>query len=69
VIEEAFGELAPLTSTKTACTLLGLSRSSLYRRRHPSPWAPPRGLDSTSSPAELADADAHAICQTAYLTS
>ena len=34
MIEEALGELAPLSSTKRACELLGVSRASLYRRRH-----------------------------------
>ena len=55
MIKEAFGELEPLTSTKTACTLLGVSRSSLYRRRNPSPPATPAPRPLAVHPAALGD--------------
>ncbi|MGH7262209.1 MAG: DDE-type integrase/transposase/recombinase, partial [Nitrospiraceae bacterium] len=55
MIEEAFGELAPLTSTKTACTLLGLPRSSLYRRRNPPPSVIPAPRPPAAHPAALSD--------------
>jgi putative transposase len=55
VIEEAFGELAPLTSTKRACTLLGVSRSSLYRRRNPPPPATPMPRTPAAHPAALGE--------------
>jgi putative transposase len=42
VIEDAFVELAPLTSTARACALLGKSRATHYRRARPVP-ARPRG--------------------------
>jgi putative transposase len=35
VIDTAFAELAPVTSTATACTLLGRSRATHYRRQSP----------------------------------
>ncbi|MGH3577528.1 MAG: IS3 family transposase [Mycobacterium sp.] len=55
MIEEAFGELEPLTSTKRACTLLGVSRSSLYRRRTPPPPATPAPRPPAAHPAALSD--------------
>ncbi|MGH3990174.1 MAG: IS3 family transposase, partial [Pseudonocardiaceae bacterium] len=54
MIEEAFGELTPLSSTKRACELLGASRSSWYRRRRPPPVTPtPRA--PAAHPAALGD--------------
>jgi putative transposase len=39
VIDDAFAELASLTSTKRACDLLGKSRATHYRRAKPTPAA------------------------------
>ncbi|MGH3575035.1 MAG: IS3 family transposase [Pseudonocardiaceae bacterium] len=55
MIEEAFGELEPLTSTTRACTLLGVSRSSLYRRRNPPPAATSTPRTPGAHPAALGD--------------
>jgi putative transposase len=55
VIEEAFGELAPLSSTKRACELLGVSRASLYRRRCPAPPAARTPRTPGMHPATLGD--------------
>jgi putative transposase len=41
LIAEHFDDLAAVTSTKQACSLLGASRATLYRRRRPSPCGPP----------------------------
>lgn len=37
MIDEAFAGLEPVTSTKTACDLLGVSRATVYRQRRPVP--------------------------------
>jgi len=42
VIDAALTELAPLTSTKRACGLLGKSRATHYRRARPKPIGPRR---------------------------
>lgn len=42
MIDEASAELAPLTSTATACRLLGKSRATHYRRLTPAPPRPGR---------------------------
>ncbi|HEX2290805.1 MAG TPA: hypothetical protein VHH53_11580 [Pseudonocardiaceae bacterium] len=55
MIEEAFGELAPLSSTTRACELLGVSRASLYRRRHPPPPAARTPRTPGVHPATLGD--------------
>jgi putative transposase len=58
VIDDAVAELAPVTSTKTACALLGKSRATLYRRRRPKPAVgrPPR-TPAAAHPAALSDAE------------
>lgn len=43
IVGDVLGELEAVTSTQDACTLLGLSRASVYRARHPKmhgPWLP-----------------------------
>ncbi|EFC78858.1 hypothetical protein FrEUN1fDRAFT_8024, partial [Parafrankia sp. EUN1f] len=56
IVDEAFTSLAPLTSFKVACDLLGLSRATMYRRRRPAqstespsrtPAVHPAALDDT----------------------
>lgn len=42
MIDEAFTELAPLTSTNSACRLLGKSRASHYRHQQPKPDPAPK---------------------------
>ena len=42
MIDTAFAELAPVTSTATACTLLGKSRATHYRRAAPPRLGPTR---------------------------
>jgi putative transposase len=41
VIDEHLGDLEAVTSTKQACALLGASRATIYRRRHPEVARPP----------------------------
>jgi putative transposase len=41
MIAEHFDDLAAVTSTKQACSLLGASRATLYRRRRPARHGPP----------------------------
>src|SRR5688572_18395350 len=41
MIEDHFGELEAVTSTKRACDLLGVSRATRYRRRRPAKCGPP----------------------------
>src|SRR3954471_21437220 len=41
MIEDHFGELEAVTSTKRACDLLGVSRATRYRRRSPPMCGPP----------------------------
>jgi putative transposase len=41
VIDEHFGDLEAVTSTKQACALLGASRATRYRRRRPPVAGPP----------------------------
>lgn len=41
MIETHFGELEAVTSTRTACDLLGVSRATCYRRRQPPVAGPP----------------------------
>jgi hypothetical protein len=45
VTDEAFAELAPLTSTNRACVLLGRSRATHYRRQQPARPKQPRRRD------------------------
>ncbi len=42
MIGEHLPDLETVTNTKRACTLLGASRATLYRRRRPTPPRPPR---------------------------
>lgn len=58
MIDDAFAELAPLTSTKRACDLLGKSRATHYRQAKPAavkaPPAPRRRPVNALSEAEQA---------------
>jgi len=49
--------LTPLTSTKTACRLLGKARATLYRRRRPAPPAEPLARAPVVHPAALSVAE------------
>src|SRR5947199_2159240 len=55
VIDEHFDELVAVTSTKTACALLGASRATRYRRRQPPVLGPPP--PRPSPPNRLSEAE------------
>lgn len=57
MIDAAVTELAPLTSAKAACALLGKSRATMYRQRHPGPppHRPPSGR--VAHPGALSQAE------------
>lgn len=62
MIDEAFVELAPLTSTNRACALLGKSRATHYRQLHaPKPPAPAKPRPEPAS--KLSDAERQQILQ------
>jgi putative transposase len=61
VIDAALAELEPLTSAKTACRLLGKSRATLYRQRHPVPRPERSPASRAPHPAALAPAERDAL--------
>ena len=61
MIDPALAELQPLTSAKTACRLLGKSRATLYRQRHPAAGPERRPASRAPHPAALAPAERDAL--------
>lgn len=57
MIGEAFTELELVSSTKTACGLLGISRATVYRRRHPPPPVQRVPRTAAAHPAALDDGE------------
>jgi putative transposase len=57
VIDDAFTELVPLTSTKRACVLLGKSRATHYRRANPKPVPVRPPTPRRRPPSALSDAE------------
>ncbi|WP_374628476.1 IS3 family transposase [Frankia sp. AgPm24] len=57
IVDEAFTSLVPLTSVKVACDLLGLSRATMYRRRHPTPSTDIPSRTPAVHPAALDDTE------------
>jgi putative transposase len=57
VIDTAFTELVPLTSTKRACALLGKSRATHYRRANPKPAPVRPPTRRRQPPSALSDAE------------
>ncbi len=55
MIDAQFNDLETVTSTKTACELLGRSRATEYRRRQPPPQGPPRPRPAPAN--RLSDAE------------
>ncbi|WP_443075356.1 IS3 family transposase [Streptosporangium sp. NBC_01469] len=63
VIDGAFTELEPLTSTKYACDITGKSRSTVHRSRNPRP-GPPVARPRPAHPAKLSREEAHEVIET-----
>lgn len=61
MIDAAVVELAPLTSTKTACALLGKSRATLYRQINPVAPAERPARVRPVHPAELGEVERAAV--------
>lgn len=63
MIEDAFTQLAPLTSTKRACALLGKSRATHYRRANPKPAPARPPTQRRRPPSALSDAEQAQVLQ------
>jgi putative transposase len=62
MIEATFPEIEVLTSTKTACRLLGMARATLYRHRTPRIFGPVPAPIPGIQPTALSSAErAHAL--------
>ena len=55
--DQALAELEPFMPARTACTLLGKSRATLYRQRHPAPAAETPARPRAPHPAALTAAE------------
>src|SRR3989440_5003018 len=55
--DQAIGELASVIGTRSACTALGRSRATYYRRHHQSPVPPRPGRERTPQPRALSSAE------------
>jgi len=61
MIDEAIGELAPVIGTRAACTALGRSRATYYRRHRQSPPAPRPPRERAAQPRALSEAERAAV--------
>jgi putative transposase len=64
VIDAAFAEVEPMTNTKYACDLLGKSRSTVHRSRHPKPKLEGPARPRADHPAKLSAEEAHQVIET-----
>lgn len=63
MIAEAFPEIEALSTTKTACRLLGVARATHYRRRQPSLYGPARAPGGGLQPSALTQAERDAAVE------
>ncbi|MEO5874578.1 MAG: IS3 family transposase [Streptosporangiaceae bacterium] len=63
-MDAAFAEVEPMTNTKFACDLLGKSRSTVHRARHPKPRAEGPTRPRADHPAKLSAEEAHEVIET-----
>lgn len=63
MIDAAVTEIEVLSSTTTACELLGVARATLYRSRRPAVYGPPRPPGGGLQPAALSAGERERVLQ------